>query len=86
MFSQKLMSVKTIQVQRNKVAKCQNGNPSGPRRNTFASRSKVYDINTYMPDLPFETIYDIHEMFMSTVPTEATSLLHLYILLSKITT
>lgn len=44
MCSQKLMSVKTTQVQRNKVAKCQNGNPNGPRRNTFASRNKVHDI------------------------------------------
>jgi len=60
MCSRKL-SVKTIQVQRNKVAKCQNGNPNGPRRNTFASRNKVYDTNTYRPDLPFETINDIHE-------------------------
>jgi len=39
-----------------------------------------------MPDLPFETINDIHETFMSTMPTEATSLLHFYILLSKIPT
>jgi len=80
------MSVKTIQVQRNKVAKCQNGIPNEPRRNTFASRNKVYDINTYMLDLPFETIYDIHETVTNTVPTETTSLLHLYILLSKIPT
>jgi hypothetical protein len=69
------MSVKTIQVQRNKVARCLNGNYNGQRRNTFASRNKVYDINIYMPDLPFETINDIHETFMNTMPTEATSLL-----------
>lgn len=75
------MSVKIIQAQRNKVAKCQNGNPNGPRRNTFALRNKVYDIN----DLPFET-NDVHETFMNTMPTEATSLLHFYILLSKIPT
>jgi len=48
------MSVKTIQVQRNKVARCQNGNYNGPRRNTFASRNKVHDINVYMPDLPLK--------------------------------
>jgi hypothetical protein len=69
------MSVKTIQVQRNKVARCQNGNYNGPRKNTFASRNKVYYINIYMPGHPFETINDIHETFMNTMPTEATSLL-----------
>jgi len=45
MFSRKLTSVKTLQVQRKKVAKCQNGNPNGPRRNTFATRNKVIQIH-----------------------------------------
>jgi hypothetical protein len=64
------MSVKTIHVQRNKVAKCQNGSPNGPRRNTFASRNKVYHINTYMQALPFETINEVHETFMNNMPKE----------------
>lgn len=86
MCSRKLMSMKTMHIKRNKVAKSQNGNPNGPRRNTSLSRNKVYDINTYMPALPFETMNDIHETFMNTMPTAATSLLHFYILLSKIPT